>query len=263
MSTVSQHRFVDEWLLPLFRDNAKLTPDLLSEWRGQKRRFLSQALVDQGLATFEEVGEAILKRFRIGYGDPDPEAIDRALLSLVPEKLCRKHSLIPRDKSGHNLSVLMANPMDPDAQQEVAWAAGRDVTPFFCLPEHLERLLLGMLAPDAVVYDLLQRLEFDGHVELVGNESEEEKSEPTDPGQVRAPVIRLANAIIADAVTRGASDIHIEHEEQATVVRYRIDGLLRKMMVLPRYIGAGPLVSRIKIMAGLDLAERLRTEGPS
>lgn len=260
MPVTNQHRFLDEWILTLLRDTPGLTPELIASWREQKRTFLSQSVVDQGLRSFEELGEAVLKRFRIGYGDPDPEAIDRALLSVVSEKLCRRHNLVPRDRTGHALSILMANPMDTTAQEEVEWAAGRSVVPLFCLPDHLDRLLLGMLTPDAVVYDLLQRLEVEGNVEILGTESEDEGGEPKEPGQVRAPVIRLANAIIADAVTRGASDIHIEHEEQATVVRYRIDGLLRKMMVLPRYVGAGPLVSRIKIMAGLDLAERRRPQ---
>ncbi|MDP2956169.1 MAG: ATPase, T2SS/T4P/T4SS family [Longimicrobiales bacterium] len=258
MSAADHHKFLDEWLLPLVRETSGLTPELLAEWRGQGRRFLSQSLVDHGLRTFEELGEAIQHRYRIAFGAPDADAIDRALLSIVPEKVCRKYGLVPLGKENRSVSVLMSNPVDPDAQREVEWASGRDVVPVFSLPDHLERLLLRMVTPDAVVYDLLERLEFGGHVEIVGGEAEEAGG--AEPGQVRAPVIRLANAIIADAVTRKASDIHVEHEEQATVVRYRIDGLLRKVMVLPRYIGAGPLVSRIKIMAGLDLAERRRPQ---
>lgn len=257
MSPTQQHRFQDEWLLPLVEKTHGLSVELLAEWRGQKRRFLSQALVDQGLATFEELGEAILRRYRIKYGAPGADSITRDVFSVVPEKVCRKHGLIPASAERREVLVLMANPVDPTAQQEVEWAAGRDVVPVFCLPDHLERLLVHMLAPDAVVYDLLQRLELEAQVDLMGTDQEPEE---TAPGEVRAPVIRLANAIIADGVKRGASDIHLEQEENATVVRYRIDGILRKTMVLPRYIGAGPLVSRVKIMAGLDLAERRRPQ---
>jgi type IV pilus assembly protein PilB len=258
MSAGSQQKFSDEWLLPLVRETPGLTEELLSEWRTQGRRFLSQALVDQGLRTFEELGEAIFRRYRISFAAPDVDSVDRALLSLVPEKLCRKHGLAPRNMENRSVSVLMSNPVDHEAQQEVEWASGRDVIPVFCLPEHLERLLLQMVAPEAVLYDMLERLDFKGQVELVGPDLDDAGGMASD--ELQAPVVRLANAIIADAVTRGTSDIHIEHEEQATVVRYRIDGLLRKVMVLPRYIGAGPLVSRIKIMAGLDLAERRRPQ---
>ncbi len=258
MPATGHDRFEDEWLVPLVQDTAGLTEELLSEWRAQGRRFVSQALVDQGLRTFEELGEAILRKYRISFAAPDLDSIDRSLLSLVPEKVCRKHGLAPSSQANRSVSVLMPNPMDHEAQQEVEWASGRDVVPVFCLPDHLERLLLKLVTPDAVIYDMLERLEFEGHVEVVG--TDEEEAAVVEAAEVKAPVVRLANAIIADAVTRGASDIHIEHDEQATAVRYRIDGLLRKVMVLPRYVGAGPLVSRIKIMAGLDLAERRRPQ---
>jgi type IV pilus assembly protein PilB len=213
--------------------------------------------VDHGFCSFEEVGEAIRRRYRIGYEAPDAGSLDRGLLELVPERTCRKHGVIPRG-AGHNaVSILTANPVDAQAQQEVAWAASRVVEPIFCLPDHLERLFLEMLTPDAVVYDLLARLEITAEVEVVASGGDEGTEGAAPPAsEVRAPVIRLVNAILVDAVTRGASDVHVEHEEQATLVRYRVDGLLRKAMVLPRYVGAGPLVSRVKIMAGLDLAER-------
>jgi len=258
LPTSAHPLFLDEWLLPLVREVQGLTPELVSEWRMQGRRYLSQTMVDHGLCTFEDLGKAIFKRYRIAYASPEFGSVDRTLLDAIPEKLCRKYGLVPTEMSSESVSVLMANPVDPDAQDQVEWASGRSAVPVFCLPSHLERLLLQLLAPDAVVYDLLQRLELNADVELLGAETEEEPD--AMPGQVRAPVIRLANAIIADAVKRRASDIHVEHEEQATVVRYRIDGLLRRMMVLPRYVGAGPLVSRIKIMAGLDLAERRRPQ---
>jgi len=77
---------------------------------------------------------------------------------------------------------------------------------------------------------------------------------------VHAPVIKLVDAIIANAIKLRASDIHIEHDEASTLVRFRIDGLLKNIMVLPRFIGVGPVVSRIKIMADLDVAERFRPQ---
>jgi type II secretory ATPase GspE/PulE/Tfp pilus assembly ATPase PilB-like protein/DNA-binding NarL/FixJ family response regulator len=78
--------------------------------------------------------------------------------------------------------------------------------------------------------------------------------------RVHAPVIKLVDAIIANAIKLRASDIHIEHDEANTLVRFRIDGLLKNIMVLPRFIGVGPVVSRIKIMSDLDVAERFRPQ---
>ncbi|HSW30458.1 MAG TPA: ATPase, T2SS/T4P/T4SS family [Longimicrobiales bacterium] len=250
------HRFGDEWLLTLVSGiGGGVTEEPVAEWRRQGRRFLSQALVGGGVCSFEELGEAIRGRYRIRYEAPDPATLDRSLLSLVPERTCRKHGVVPRALSKHTLSILTANPIDPEAQQEVEWASIRGIEPICCLPDHLDRLLHQMLAPDAVVFDLLARLQGGSGVELLGSGPDDELGGEA-LGEVRAPVIRLANAIIADAVARNASDIHVEHDEHASVVRYRVDGLLRKAMVLPRYVGTGSLVSRVKIMAGLDLAER-------
>jgi type II secretory ATPase GspE/PulE/Tfp pilus assembly ATPase PilB-like protein/DNA-binding response OmpR family regulator len=78
--------------------------------------------------------------------------------------------------------------------------------------------------------------------------------------RVHAPVIKLVDAIIGNAIKLRASDIHIEHDETSTLVRFRIDGLLKNIMVLPRFIGVGPVVSRIKIMSDLDVAERFRPQ---
>ncbi|OGR76260.1 MAG: hypothetical protein A2X40_11805, partial [Elusimicrobia bacterium GWC2_65_9] len=77
---------------------------------------------------------------------------------------------------------------------------------------------------------------------------------------IGAPVIRLANQLISQAVRMKASDIHIEHEERVTIVRYRVDGDLRSIMKVPKHLGEGPLVSRIKIMANLDVADRRRPQ---
>src|SRR3989337_3345116 len=78
--------------------------------------------------------------------------------------------------------------------------------------------------------------------------------------RVHAPVIKRVDAILANAIKLRASDTHIERDGASTLVRFRIDGLLKNIMVLPRFIGVGPVVSRIKIMSDLDIAERFRPQ---
>src|SRR5258706_8300658 len=97
-------------------------------------------------------------------------------------------------------------------------------------------------------------------VEWIQEESEDAPLRTDQPDSIKSPVMELTNMLIAQAVQMRASDIHIEQEEQITVVRYRIDGNLRNVLKVPKHIGEGPLVSRIKIMANLDITEHRRPQ---
>jgi len=103
---------------------------------------------------------------------------------------------------------------------------------------------------------LIEKLDQAVGVEQIKEQEQDEAA----MARVHAPVIKLVDAIIGNAIKLRASDIHIEHDEASTLVRFRIDGLLKNIMVLPRFIGVGPVVSRIKIMADLDVAERFRPQ---
>src|SRR5438045_7145339 len=107
-----------------------------------------------------------------------------------------------------------------------------------------------------MIYGLIEKLDQAVGVEQV----KEQEADEAAMARVHAPVIKLVDAIIANAIKLRASDIHIEHDEASTLVRFRIDGLLKNIMVLPRFIGVGPVVSRIKIMSDLDVAERFRPQ---
>jgi type IV pilus assembly protein PilB len=152
--------------------------------------------------------------------------------------------------------LAMANPLDQEAIQRVGWATSREVTPLFCPPGQLDKLVSDTLRPDAMIYGLIDKLDQTVGIEQI----KEEEQDAAAMARVHAPVIKLVDAIIANAIKLRASDIHIEHDETSTLVRFRIDGLLKNIMVLPRFIGVGPVVSRIKIMSDLDVAERFRPQ---
>ncbi len=251
------HQFKDEWLVQLIEREVALPPGRVDQWRSQQAPFISQQLLDTGILTFTQLAEIILRAFRIpstdlGSGVP-PEAA-----RLLPEKVSRQHFVLAVQAGPKSVDLAMANPLDEAALQDVRWVTGRGVNPLFCPPATLERAALEELAPDAIVYNLLRKFETSTPVEVVERESAEPVVEATDGP--RAPVIQLADNIIGNAVLKNASDVHIEHDEASTLVRFRIDGLLRHVLTLPRYVGAGPLVARIKIMAGLDVSDRLRPQ---
>jgi type IV pilus assembly protein PilB len=254
---MSAPRFKDEWLVRLITSLPEVAPERIEEFRTQGRRYLSQALVDAGLLSFEQIGRIVHGAYRIEYANVSAASIDPSTKSLLPEKVCRQHEILPLDATRRSVRLAMANPLDLPAQQEVEWVTGCAVEPIYCLPEHLERVAAETMSPDAVIYNLLEKLDETGEVKLLQVPRAETEARPVE---VRSPVVRLVNALLANAVRLGASDIHIEHDEQCTLVRYRVDGLLRNIMKLPRYVGVGPVVSRLKIMADLDISDRLRPQ---
>lgn len=164
-------------------------------------------------------------------------ATDQAKL-LVPERIARKYRVLPLVVSSHTLDVATANPWDLDAERSIAFVSGKSVRMWLVAPDALARAL-----DDA--YGGLSVEPVEG---IATNEAAAE------------PVVRLVDRIVAAGIDQGASDIHLEPEEDGIAVRYRIDGLLRHAMVLPKAVGV-PLVSRVKIMARLDIADRLRPQG--
>jgi type IV pilus assembly protein PilB len=255
--TASTHRFRDEWLVRLVEGTAGIPAERIEQWRTQQASYLSQAILDADAMTFAQLAEVIRAAFRIGATELLGGA-PKDLAQLLPEKVMRKYAIIAVEADQRNVTLAMANPLDEYAVHDVQSVTGRSVNPLFCPPATLERASLEELAPDAIVFNLLKKFESNTSVEIVERESDVPLLEDKDAP--RAPVMQLADNIIGNAVLKNASDIHIEHDETSTLVRYRVDGLLKNIMVLPRYVGAGPLVSRIKIMAGLDVSDRMRPQ---
>src|SRR5688572_5501548 len=252
-----KYRFKDEWLVALVGTMPGVTPELIQRWRTQQKPYASQALIDGDVLSFQEIAEVVKEAFRIDYVDLAPGAIDKNAMQILPEKLCREHSVLPVKVDAKTVHLAMANPLDQEAIQRVSWATSREVTPLFCPPGQLEKLVSETLRPDAMIYGLIEKLDQAvGGLEQIKEQEQDEAAE----ARVHAPVIKLVDAIIGNAIKLRASDIHIEHDETSTLVRFRIDGLLKNIMVLPRFIGVGPVVSRIKIMSDLDVAERFRPQ---
>jgi type II secretory ATPase GspE/PulE/Tfp pilus assembly ATPase PilB-like protein/8-oxo-dGTP pyrophosphatase MutT (NUDIX family) len=157
---------------------------------------------------------------------------------LLPERIARKYRVLPLSLSGHTLDVATANPWDLDAERSVAFVSGRSVR-------------MWLASPPAIA-SALDR--------AYGDPPSEPAYESPATGLDAEPVVRLVDRIVSAGIDQGASDIHLEPEEDGIAVRYRIDGLLRHTTVLPKAVGI-PLVSRIKIMARLDIADRLRPQG--
>jgi len=243
-------RFSDEWAVRAAAGLPGVTPQAVEQFRGEKKKYLSHALIDAGLVTQERFVKAAETLFRTAYSALYPERVDKFALSLVPEKICRKHGLIPVKVLDAEIKVAMADPADLTAQADVEALTGRRVLPQFCLPREVEACMEQLFSSDTVIFDLLSKVEAPEEILVLG----EKNSGDSQDASVTSPVIKLVNSIISQAYRKGSSDIHIEHEEKSSHVRIRVDGELKNVMRLPRHIAVGAVVSRIKIMSDLDVS---------
>jgi type IV pilus assembly protein PilB len=241
---LTAERFKDEWVVRALIENGLVDQKAVDALRLAGAPYVCAELLRRKTLTKDQIAEAVRRQYRVAFEETASDPSGAMALSLIPERLCRKHSMVPFRVEEDRIDVLMSNPLDMVALDDAASVSGRRPRPFFGFPERVEELIQQGYSSDAVVLDILKKL----------------PDEALDKLVIAAPVVRLADGIIAQAVRMKASDIHVEQEEFSTVVRYRIDGDLRSMMTLPKFIGEGPLVSRIKIMANLDVADRRRPQ---
>jgi type IV pilus assembly protein PilB len=249
-------RFRDECLLRALASLPQAAPQLVAQFREEKKKFISHALIDAGKLTQAQVIQAVETLTKTKYFPLAPEKVDKFALSLVPEKICRKYDLVPVKLAETEIRVAMLNPSDFNALSDVEALTGRRVLPLFSLPREVEACLAQLFSADTVIFDLLSKVESVDDIVVMGEARAEEASD----GGVTAPIIKLVNSIISQAYHKHSSDIHIEHEEKSSHVRIRIDGELKNIMKIPRHIAMGPMVSRIKIMSDLDVSVHMRPQ---
>ncbi|MDD5207995.1 MAG: type II/IV secretion system protein [Elusimicrobiales bacterium] len=249
-------RFRDEWLIRAFAGAAGITPQIVQQFRDEKKKYFSHALIDLGTLTSEQVIKTVETAFKVRHFPLTPEKVDKFAFSMVPEKICRKYEIVPFSVSESEIKVAMSNTSDFNAQSDVEALTGRRLLPFFSLPREIDSCLDQLFSADTVIYDLLSRVEAPEDIMVVGEANADESQDSA----VTSPVIKLVNSIISQAYRKRSSDIHIEHEEAASHVRIRVDGELKNIMKLPRHIAMGPVVSRIKIMSDLDVSIHMRPQ---
>ena len=176
--------------------------------------------------------------------------VDPGAIALLSERWARKHRVVPLSLDGTHIVVATSNPLDFDAERAIAFATGRKVRWHLAPPDEIEIQL-------DLAYDARRNEPAAPPVEVQHLAfSDGNGDSPRDSG---ASVIRLVDQLLAEAISAGASDLHLEPEEQGIAVRHRIDGVLRQVRTLPRAVGSS-LVSRVKILSGLDIADRMRPQ---
>jgi type IV pilus assembly protein PilB len=212
-----------------------------------------QFITEDSLVSFLSKQYAI-PAITVAQVDPDPD-----VLKLVPEQIAKKHGVLPIKRMGNTLTLAMADPTNVFALDDVGFMTGLQIQPVVASEAAIRKAFERLYDTGASVTDMMSELEeADTDVEVVeGGEETFSKADVFDLKESadEAPVVRLINMILTDAIRRGASDIHLEPYEKVFRVRFRIDGVLHEIMTPPKRLEAA-LTSRVKIMATMDIAER-------
>ncbi len=215
---------------------------------------LGYLFVKLGMLDEVEITKALARQLRMPAVDLSRFEPDPKLLRLIPADMAKKHLVLPLRRDGRNLTVAMVDPSDLGLLQDLKFITRFDVFPVIAGEFSLRNLIDKHYdaGDQQQLSDLLKDMEDVEGLEVV----EDEQEETVTQAQINdAPVVKLINGVLSEAVRRGASDIHIEPFEHEMRVRYRIDGALSEVMRPPLKMKAA-LTSRVKILAQLNIAER-------
>ncbi|HYT03962.1 MAG TPA: type IV-A pilus assembly ATPase PilB [Gemmatimonadales bacterium] len=215
---------------------------------------LGYTLVKLGFVEETEISKMLARQYRMPAVDLSRFEVDPKILKLLPPDVAIKHTVLPLKREGRTLTVAIADPNNVTAIEDIKFITRCDVFPViageYTLRNAIEKYYQ---QSDAQLQTLLKDIEAADDLEVVEEEMDEDVKAQDLADD--APVVKLINGLLTDAVKRGASDVHFEPFEHELRVRYRVDGVLHEVMRPPIKMRAA-LTSRVKIMAQLNIAER-------
>ena len=249
--------FPDEWLAQSLE--GLVTPEILTDLRAKAEagRTLWEMLVAQKVSSDELILQKLSARFRLKIADV--ATLDVKAGGGVPEQLARRYRVLPIRLTDSFLELATSNPFDLDAEKALAFATAREIRMLLLAPSKIAEKLDEMYRPEKALDKLLEGMEGGSELVQLADQHPPEELNISEAEASERPVVRLVDLIISEGILSRSSDIHIEPEEGGVAVRYRIDGVLRQVMKIPRQAGL-PLISRIKIMSSLDIADRMRPQ---
>lgn len=211
-------------------------------------------LVKLGFISEDDITSFLSRQYGVPSINLSHFDIDPVVIKLVPSEIAQKHQIIPINRTGNVLTVAMADPSNIFAIDDIKFMTGFKVEPVVAAETSIKNSINKYYDSAGMVEDIIKNFD-DRDVEAL--KESEDNVNVAELGQAAedAPVVKLVNLILTDAIKKGASDIHVEPYEKSFRVRYRIDGVLYEVMQPPSRLKAA-ITSRVKIMAQLDIAER-------
>lgn len=224
--------------------------EALAEHRRTKER-LGTILVRKGYISEQRLIETLEFQLGVPHVILAKRKIDPDIVALVPEHIARKYRVFPVEKQGKRLVLAMLDPTDVYAIDELRLTLNYEIQPVIVSEEDMNEAFSRYFGITGSVKEVFKDLDVQIEEETV----EEHGTAELEAMVEDAPIVRLVNLIITQAVKEKASDIHVEPTERELVIRYRIDGRLRKIMTSPKNTQAA-IISRIKIISGMNIAEK-------
>ncbi|OGX40820.1 MAG: type II secretion system protein GspE [Omnitrophica WOR_2 bacterium RIFCSPLOWO2_12_FULL_50_9] len=250
-----EKKSLGEWLL----EQGVITSKVWQEAQEEERktgRPLRKVLVEKGAISEEDMVSFLARQMDIPRIELSNYLIDTKVIDCVPEVLARKYQLIPILKIGRNVTCAMADPMNIFALDEVRMNTGLTVEPAVSTEAEIKKALDEYYGVRGSMEEVIKGL--DEH-KLGIKDGEEVELKRLAGIADEPPVVRLVNIMVMEAVREGASDIHVEPQEESLAIRFRIDGVLYEKESPPKHFQSA-IISRIKVLANLDIAERRRPQ---
>jgi type IV pilus assembly protein PilB len=219
---------------------------------------LGEVMQDMEILVQDQILDILSKQLDVPKIDLFEEPIDREIASSIDPELIQRHKAIPVRVEHGELIVAMVDPLNLMAIDDIRLATGYEVRPRICSEQALDRIYQDMFG---VSHEAKKHLEEWKKIQMKeGNTIREALKDTASLSEIEdAPIVRFVEAILEGAVDQRASDIHLEPKEEKMIVRYRVDGLLSKVMDIPKSAQAA-VIARLKILAGLDTSERRRPQ---
>ncbi|OIP78065.1 MAG: hypothetical protein AUK17_02940 [Parcubacteria group bacterium CG2_30_44_18] len=253
-------RVSDQQLKAFLLDAGLATESQLAKAESEakrKQQRLGEVLVGQG--TVKPADLARLQAYILGipFVSLEKEIIPRGTLEIIPEAVAREHNIVVFKKSGGNLEVAMLDPEDLQTIEFIKKKSNLRILPRLTNENSIKTVLQQYQKPLQAEFGEM----VDEEVKAVVSSEEAISGEELEQSAKELPIIRIVDAFLKHAILQKASDIHVEPYEKEVVVRYRVDGLLRDVMILPKQVAPG-IVARVKILSNLKLDEhRLPQDG--
>jgi type IV pilus assembly protein PilB len=220
---------------------------------------LGSVLVKLGLLSDEDVTNFLSRQYGVPAINLQFFEIDPAVVKLIPHETAKRYQILPLSRVGASLTIAMVDPTNVFAMDDIKFMTGFNIEPVVAsetaIMEFIEKSYTSAAAPEEDLDDIMASMgDTETDIELQAEEAEASLAE-LEKGAEEAPIVKLVNLILTDAVKRGASDIHIEPYEKELRVRFRIDGMLQGIMTPPIKL-KDAITSRIKIMSKLDISEK-------
>lgn len=222
------------------------------EERQTRGQSLGRTLVELGMITEPQLVRALAQQVGMEFVELTNYPVDQSAVAMVSATLCRRHNALPVGRQGDALLLAMANPSDVVAVDDFRSASRMNVIPVIATHDDISAAIDRYCRADHELDELQDEM-------LEGEDTQSDLESMGATAEDDAPIVRFVNLLISQAIQDRASDIHIEPAERDVAIRYRIDGVLHEMQRAPK-ASANGVVSRLKIMSDIDIAERRKPQ---